>query len=94
MVNTIRVLITGRVQGVGFRAWTVVTATRYNLRGWVRNRSDGSVEAVFSGEDDEVIAMVESCKQGPSNSRVESIECFTCKEEVSGLFSARPDVQA
>lgn len=93
MANTIRVIINGRVQGVSFRAWTVSKASQMNLRGWVRNRSDGSVEAVFSGDDDSVIAMVEACKGGPERARVDHIECFTCKEEVSGPFSARPDAQ-
>lgn len=89
-VHTIRVVISGRVQGVGFRAWTVATAASMGLQGWVRNRGDGTVEAIFSGRDESVISMVEACKVGPPASRVNAIECFTCKEEVSGPFMAKP----
>ena len=59
------VRITGRVQGVGYRAWAIETATRLRLRGWVRNRADGSVEAFLIGDDDAVAAMIEACGQGP-----------------------------
>ncbi len=48
MPKTIRVIISGRVQGVGYRAWTVAMAGDSGLKGWVRNRSDGTVEAVFA----------------------------------------------
>ena len=87
----IRVVITGRVQGVGFRAWVIATATHMGLRGWVRNRNDGSVEAVFSGEEAIVSSMIEACKEGPPSSRVESIESYAWKEEIEDfLFAARP----
>jgi len=92
MISTIRIVIGGRVQGVGYRAWAVSAASKMGLRGWVRNRNDGTVEAVFSGEEDMVKAMIEACKTGPATSRVESIESFTWKEEVAGQFMARPTV--
>ena len=63
--TTIRVRITGRVQGVWYRGWTVDHARRLGLSGWVRNRRDGSVEAVFSGPERAVRAMIELCRQGP-----------------------------
>ena len=63
MINTIRVVISGRVQGVGYRAWTVEKATHLGLGGWVRNRNEGSVEAVFNGEETVIAAMVEACKE-------------------------------
>ena len=59
------VTITGRVQGVGYRAWVEREAVRRQLSGWVRNRRDGSVEAVFAGPADVVAAMVSACRDGP-----------------------------
>jgi len=73
MTATVRVRIEGRVQGVWFRAWTVEEATRRGLQGWVRNRSDGSVEALFHGEVEQVRAMVEACRRGPPAARVEHV---------------------
>ena len=62
--TTIRVRITGRVQGVWYRGWTVDHARRLGLSGWVRNRRDGSVEAVLSGPEQVVRSMVELCRRG------------------------------
>lgn len=73
MEKTIRVSIFGRVQGVGYRAWTEQQARQLGLRGWVRNRMDGSVEALFSGDTHGVSQMVRICQQGPSVARVERI---------------------
>jgi acylphosphatase len=56
-----RVIIRGRVQGVGFRAWAEITALELGIEGWVRNRGDGSVEAVLAGSEEAVLTMVESC---------------------------------
>lgn len=72
--RTAHVLIHGRVQGVGFRAWTHHQAELHGLNGWVRNRRDGSVEAVFSGPDDLVAVMLKACHQGPLGSVVERVE--------------------
>jgi acylphosphatase len=69
-----RVVIRGRVQGVGFRAWTEYTALERGLQGWVRNCRDGSVEALFVGAADAVAAMIAACRQGPRGSRVERID--------------------
>jgi acylphosphatase len=68
------VLVRGRVQGVGFRAWTEYTALRRGLEGWVRNRHDGSVEAVFAGASATVAAMVEACGHGPRGARVDTLD--------------------
>ncbi len=74
MVGAIRqVVITGRVQGVGYRAWVEYEATKRDLEGWVRNRRDGCVEALFAGPEDAVSAMIESCRRGPSSARVEAV---------------------
>lgn len=68
------VLIHGRVQGVGFRAWTHHQAELHGLKGWVRNRHDGSVEAVFSGPGEMVEVMLKACHQGPAGSLVQLVE--------------------
>jgi acylphosphatase len=72
--KTLRVIITGRVQGVCFRAWTFEEATRRNLSGWVRNRRDGAVEALFSGPPESVDEMLHVCRKGPPSARVDDIE--------------------
>src|SRR3712207_7822148 len=68
-IRTLHVQIHGRVQGVSFRAWTQHLAELHGLRGWVRNRRDGSVEAVFSGPADLVQVMLKACHQGPAGDR-------------------------
>lgn len=68
------VMIRGRVQGVGFRYWTTREAIRLGLAGWVRNRRDGSVEALFVGPTDVVAEMMTRCRQGPESARVDGIE--------------------
>jgi acylphosphatase len=74
--DTVRrhVIIRGRVQGVGFRAWTEYTAVQRGLTGWVRNRQDGSVEAVFIGEAIAVEAMLADCRRGPAGARVDKVD--------------------
>jgi len=66
----LRVLITGRVQGVGYRNWTRLRASAAGLAGFVRNRADGSVEAVFAGPRHEVDDMVLRCRVGPRGAEV------------------------
>jgi len=74
MARTLNVQITGVVQGVGYRAWAEQAARARGLSGWVRNRRDGSVEAVISGADDKVNEMLAYFWQGPGNSRVERVD--------------------
>ena len=69
-----RVVIRGIVQGVGYRAWAEDEALRRDLEGWVRNRRDGAVEAVFSGPDREVEAIILACRQGPRGARVDAVD--------------------
>lgn len=64
-------VVHGRVQGVGYRAFVEHEALRHGLEGWVRNRRDGSVEAVFAGAQEKVDAMIEACQQGPYSARVD-----------------------
>src|SRR4051794_28821142 len=71
---TRHVTIHGRVQGVGFRYWTRRRATARGLDGWVRNRRDGTVEAVFAGDQQAVADMIELCRRGPDAARVDRIE--------------------
>jgi acylphosphatase len=74
MSDAIRqVTITGRVQGVGYRAWVEHRAKAHDLEGWVRNRRDGSVEALFAGPADAVSEMVAVCRRGPSSARVDHV---------------------
>jgi acylphosphatase len=68
------VVIRGRVQGVGFRAWTEYTALERGLQGWVRNRRDGAVEALFAGPADAVVAMIALCDEGPRGARVQALD--------------------
>jgi acylphosphatase len=73
--QTIRhVVIRGRVQGVGYRAFAEYVALDHGLEGWVRNRRDGAVEAVFAGPADVVAAVIEACRGGPPGARVDAIE--------------------
>ena len=71
--RSVRVRIEGGVQGVGYRFWTERVAEELGLKGWVRNRRDGSVEALFCGPADQVADMLERCKQGPLSARVTAI---------------------
>lgn len=67
-------VITGRVQGVFYRNWTVQTASALGLTGWVRNRVDGSVEAVVEGDEEAVEQFIALARQGPPAARVSAID--------------------
>lgn len=71
---SIRLLIAGRVQGVFFRNWMIAEANRLDLDGWVRNRADGTVEAVIAGPRPAVEELAELCRQGPDSAQVASID--------------------
>ncbi len=83
-VRTVQVRIEGRVQGVGYRMWTQRSALGLGLEGWVRNRRDGSVEAVFQGSEAEVAAMIKRCEGGPPGASVTSVEVLA---EGVGVFA-------
>lgn len=83
-MKRIRVIISGRVQGVFFRAYTQETALALKLKGWVRNLPDGRVEAVFEGEDTNVQAMLEWCKKGPPHAIVKKVDA--AEEPPTGEF--------
>lgn len=70
----IRLVIAGRVQMVGYRDWLVAQAAARNVHGWVRNRRDGTVEALLHGDSTTLATLVEACRQGPPAARVTTIE--------------------
>lgn len=79
-----RVVIRGRVQGVGFRAFVEDEALQRGVEGWVRNRRDGSVEAVFAGPKEIVDELIAACRRGPPAGRVGAIEEFAAGPEDVG----------
>ena len=78
------VIVSGRVQGVFFRMETKRAAEQRDVSGWVRNQTDGTVEAVFEGDRERVVSMIEWCKKGPPISRVKSVNVSW--ETYSGEF--------
>jgi acylphosphatase len=89
MSSAIRhVSIRGRVQGVGYRAWVEHQATARNLEGWVRNRKDGGVEALFAGPAEIVSDMVALCRRGPESARVDAVEEEPANPEALNLRRA------
>ncbi len=89
MFSAIRqVTIRGRVQGVGYRAWVEHTATSLGLEGWVRNRRDGSVEAVFAGPAEVVEQMIERCGRGPVSARVDAVDVQEVGADMLALRAA------
>lgn len=74
MIKSLHLIIHGRVQGVGYRAWTTARARELGLSGWVRNRNDGTVEAVIIGDEQTLGLMVRDCNDGPPAARVIGID--------------------
>ena len=90
-MKIVRVIIAGRVQGVGYRDWTQAVARQLGLRGWVRNRVDETVEAVFAGDAGTVDRMVAACRRGPSLARVGSVDVLPADSvDIPGGFTRRP----
>ena len=89
-MRSARLRITGRVQGVGYRAWALQMAARLGLRGWVRNRADGSVEALVTGEDDAVARIIEACREGPFGALVADASVSDAEDDGSAGFTAKP----
>lgn len=87
--KTIHARIEGRVQGVWYRAWTVEQAVARGLDGWVRNRPDGSVEAVFHGSASAVDAMLTACHDGPPAARVDAVHAESLDEPPEKGFHKR-----
>lgn len=89
--KTVRVIIRGRVQGVGYRDWTQGHARMLGLDGWVRNCDDGTVEALFSGPADQVARMLADARQGPPLARVTAVDEIAVGDEraPAGSFQVR-----
>jgi len=88
----VRIVVQGRVQNVGYRAWAVHEAWRRNVRGWVRNRRDNSVEALLVGAAASVEGMIEACAQGPRLARVTAIAREPAADDGTPRFYERPTV--
>ena len=90
MSDAIRhVTIRGRVQGVGYRYFVEREAQLRDLEGWVRNRRDGSVEAVFAGPAGAVTVMIAACRRGPSSARVDALRDEAANPDMLNLREAR-----
>lgn len=89
---TKRLRITGRVQGVGYRDWTIRTARSAGLTGWVRNCADGAVEAVVQGPTIAVEAFVAACQAGPPLARVKAVEAALEEAGLEPGFRQLPTV--
>lgn len=94
MPTCVRLVIHGRVQGVGYRAWLADEACRRALSGWVRNRHDGTVEALIQGSDIELSEMIGTCRRGPIAARVSNVEIMPMEndEVPEGAFAILPTV--
>ena len=92
-IRSLHVRISGRVQGVGFRAWTERQAIALGLSGWVRNLASGDVEAVLSGPQDRIEAMLAACRKGPRLAQVDAVAVIGPAEPCSGPFQVRSDGQ-
>ncbi len=88
--KAVRVVIEGRVQGVFFRAWIAQEAAAMGLNGWVRNRMDGSVEALFAGAEADVDDMIQACRQGPPSAHVAGITPYPAEAPERGGFQHLP----
>jgi acylphosphatase len=90
MNDAVRLSITGRVQGVGYRAWLEGQALVHGLHGWVRNRRNGSVEALLIGAKQDVAKVVEACRQGPRLAAVANVVATPDRDDGSVGFRALP----
>jgi acylphosphatase len=88
--KAVRAVISGRVQGVWYRGWTVDEARIRRLTGWVRNRNDGSVEALFAGPPDKVDDMLKACRLGPPSAEVTDIVVEPVSDPLLHDFDQRP----
>ena len=85
-----RIVVTGRVQGVFYRGWTVARARELGVKGWVRNRSNGTVEILACGVPRSVDALIEACRSGPPAAEVDDLEVGDSSEPCPDDFTSRP----
>ncbi|KAL0333384.1 UNVERIFIED_CONTAM: Acylphosphatase [Sesamum angustifolium] len=90
--KTVRMVIKGRVQGVFYRNWTIENAKELGLKGWVRNRRDGSVEALFSGSPEKVQEMEQRCRRGPPDAMVTGLQVVPSTDDPGTSFERKPTV--
>ncbi|HZS81925.1 MAG TPA: acylphosphatase [Stellaceae bacterium] len=90
MNGAVRLRIEGRVQGVGYRAWLEDEARAQGLRGWVRNRRDGSVEALLIGPSAALMAVIGACRQGPRLAAVTNVAATPDQDDGSTGFRTAP----
>ncbi len=90
--KAVRLIISGRVQGVWFRGWTVDRAHELGLDGWVRNRADGTVEALVVGPEEQVNQMIDLCREGPKLALVDDIEIHPAMGITPKGFVQKPTV--
>ena len=91
-MTSVHILISGRVQGVGFRYWLAQQAEARGVSGWVRNRRDGSVEAVLAGDDIAVGEVLKACAVGPRLADVRNIERLEPVDYTEDRFEILPSV--
>jgi acylphosphatase len=91
-ITSLRFRIEGFVQAVGYRNFAINEALRLGLDGWVRNRSDGTVEALVSGETKKVEEFAQACMRGPPGSRVKGVEMHNAEPPDEKGFRRRPAV--
>ncbi|HVZ68160.1 MAG TPA: acylphosphatase [Rhizomicrobium sp.] len=91
-LTTLRLRIEGFVQAVGYRHFAIAEAAKLNLDGWIRNRSDGTVEAVVSGSTKAVELFVQACARGPAGARVANIELAPAEPPSEKGFRRRPSL--
>jgi acylphosphatase len=91
-ITSLRVRIEGFVQSVGYRHFAMEEARRLGINGWIRNRTDGTVEALASGSTKAVEAFVAACMRGPEGSRINNVELHNAEPPEEKGFHRRPSV--
>jgi acylphosphatase len=91
-LTALRLRIEGFVQAVGYRHFAIAEARRLGLDGWIRNRVDGTVEALASGPTEAVEAFVASCMRGPEGSRIKNVELHNAEPPTEKGFHRRPSI--
>jgi len=89
-MRSAHLIISGRVQGVGYRAWLAEEARARALNGWVRNRQDGTVEAVLAGPSDPLNALISACGTGPAEAEVARVDVSDWQETLPFGFKVLP----
>lgn len=90
--TSLRLRIEGFVQAVGYRNYAIEQAKKLGLDGWIRNRSDGTVEVLISGETKKVELFAQACMRGPSGAKVKSVEMHKAEPPGESGFHRRPSV--